>query len=57
MKKKDKTVGFGAPYTFGAHIFVVEVPAARTQPVKITEVYGYDGEERGIPSEETRAVI
>ncbi len=57
MKQPEKTIGFGAPKDFGAHIFMVDVPAARNRPVSITEVYGYAGEERGIPSKEPRVVL
>ncbi len=57
MKKKLNTIGFGAPEEFGAHIFLVEVPAARTKPVTIIEVYGYNGGEKGIPYEEERVIL
>ena len=46
MKQLDNTIGFGAPENYGAHIFMVKVPAVRNRPVSITEVYGYAGEER-----------
>ena len=51
------TVGFGAPERFGAHVFRVEIPAARTEPVTIVEDYGYRGYEAGIPRDEPRVVL
>ncbi len=57
MSVKQETVDFGAPPDFGAHVFRVEIPAARSQPVRIVEVYGYRGEERGIPPEEPRVIL
>lgn len=57
MSAKADTVGFGAPAGFGAHVFRVEIPAARNQPVRIVEHYGYLGEERGIPREEPRVTL
>jgi len=57
MKKKIETTGFGAPEEFGAHIFLVEVPASRTRPVTIIEVYGYKGGENGLPYEEERVIL
>lgn len=57
MTDKLQTVDFGAPDTFGAHRFRVEIPAARTGVVTIVEDYGYRGEEGGAPREEARAVL
>jgi len=57
MKDKTPTVDFGAPEKFGAHIFRVEIPSARTGLVVIVEDYGYRGHEAGIPREEERAVL
>ena len=57
MKRPEKTIGFGAPSSFGAYIFMVEIPAARTRPVNIIEVYGYSGDENGIPQQETRVIL
>ena len=57
MSEKPKTVDFGAPDTFGAHLFRVEIPAARTEPVVIVEDYGYRGQEGGIPRDEERVVL
>jgi len=57
MSEQTKTVDFGAPDTFGAHIFRVEIPAAKTESVHIVEDYGYRGLEGGIPSEEERVIL
>jgi hypothetical protein len=54
---KRMTVDFGAPDTFGAHLFRVEIPASRNEPVVIVEDYGYRGQEGGIPREEERVVL
>jgi len=51
------TVDFGAPGSFGAHLFRVEIPAARNEPVVIVEDYGYRGHEGGIPRDEERIVL
>lgn len=51
------TVDFGAPETFGVHVFKVEIPAAKADVVRIIEDYGYAGGEQGRPYEEVRAVI
>ena len=48
MTEPRATVDFGAPADFGAHLFRVEIPAARSQPVMIVEDYGYRGEQGGI---------
>lgn len=55
--REGNLVDFGAPTTYGAHLFRVEVPAIRTEEVIITEDYGYRGVEGGIPKEEERAVL
>jgi hypothetical protein len=52
-----KTLDFGAPDKFGAHLFRVEIPAARTGSVVIVEDYGYRGLEGGIPQEEERVIL
>lgn len=57
MTEKLATVDFGAPDKFGAHIFRVEISAARNDPVAIVEDYGYRGQEAGIPRDEERAVL
>ena len=51
MSEKRNTVDFGA------HIFRVEIPAARTGEFWIIEDYGYRGGEAGIPRQEARAVL
>ncbi|MCX5844576.1 MAG: DUF3780 domain-containing protein [Deltaproteobacteria bacterium] len=43
MTEKLQTVDFGAPTTFGAQVFRVEIPAVRTGSVIIVEDYGYRG--------------
>lgn len=58
MKEKKETyIDFGAPETFGAHIFRVEIPDNRTDEVVIVEDYGYKGSENGIPKEEERVYL
>lgn len=57
MSEAVATVDFGAPEKFGAHVFRVEIPAARTEPVLIVEDYGYRGHEAGIPRDEERVVL
>jgi Protein of unknown function (DUF3780) len=57
MSAKTQTFDFGAPATFGAHLFRVEIPAARNEPVVIVEDYGYRGQEGGIPRDEERVLL
>ncbi len=57
MIKKDETVDFGAPATFGAHVFRVEIPQDRASDVLIVEDYGYGGCEGGIPRDEERVLL
>lgn len=57
MSDKLQTVDFGAPITFGAHLFRVEIPAARNESVVIVEDYGYRGQEGGIPRDEERVAL
>ncbi len=57
MTDKIPTVDFGAPDTHGAHVFRVEIPAARAASVVIVEDYGYRGLEGGIPRDEERAIL
>lgn len=57
MSELVKTVDFGAPSNFGAHLFRVEIPASKTEAVSIIEDYGYRGLEGGIPKEEDRAIL
>jgi uncharacterized protein DUF3780 len=57
MSDRPATVDFGAPDKFGAHVFRVEIPASRKDPVLIVEDYGYRGEEGGVPRDEERVVL
>lgn len=57
MNNQPMTVDFGASDTFGTHLFRVEIPASRNEPVVIVEDYGYRGQEGGIPREEERVVL
>lgn len=57
MSEKPATVDFGAPEGFGAHVFRVEIPAARTGEILIVEDYGYRGGEAGIPRDEERVAL
>lgn len=57
MSERPTTVDFGAPDGFGAHVFRVEIPAARASEVLIVEDYGYRGSEDGIPRDEERVVL
>ena len=57
MIEKPKTIDFGAPDKFGAHVFRIEIPAARNEPVVIVEDYGYRGQEAGVPRDEERVVL
>ena len=57
MSEKLQYVDFGAPDKFGAHLFRVEIPAVRTEPVRIVEDFGYRGLEGGIPRDEDRAIL
>jgi len=57
VSERPKTIDFGAPDAFGAHLFRVEILAARNESVVIVEDYGYRGQQGGIPREEERVVI
>ena len=57
MTEKLQFVDFGAPDKFGAHLFRVEIPAVRTESVRIVEDFGYRGLEGGIPKDEDRAIL
>lgn len=57
MSDPAQYVDFGAPDKFGAHLFRVEIPAVRTEPVRIIEDFGYRGLEGGIPKDEERAIL
>jgi hypothetical protein len=57
MSNRPKTIDFGATDIFGAHLFRVEIPAARNEQVTIVEDYGYRGQEGGIPRDEERILL
>jgi Protein of unknown function (DUF3780) len=57
MTEKAQFVDFGVPESFGTHVFRVEIPATRTEPVRLIEDYGYRGLEGGIPRDEERALL
>ena len=57
MTETAKTVDFGAPDKFGAHLFRIEIPAARSGSVVIVEDFGYRGLEGGIPRDEERVIL
>lgn len=57
MTEAVKTVDFGAPDKFGTHLFRVEIPHARNEPVLIVEDFGYRGLEGGIPRDEERVIL
>lgn len=57
MSEKSETVDFGAPAAFGAHLFRVEIPAAKNESVIIIEDYGYRGQEGGSPRDEDRVIL
>jgi len=57
VSERQKTVDFGAPGGYGAHLFRVEIAAARNESVVIVEDYGYRGQEGGIPREEERVIL
>ena len=52
MTENIQFVDFGAPEQFGTHVFRVEIPSARPEPVRIIEDYGYRGLDDGIPRDE-----
>lgn len=54
--KPAKTVDFGAPAGDGEHMFRVEIPASRKDPVLIVEDFGFLGQDAGL-SDEPRAVV
>lgn len=57
MSERPKTIDFGAPGVYGAHLFRVEIAASRNESVVIVEDYGYRGQEGGIPREEERVIL
>lgn len=54
---ESKTIDFGAPASYCAHLFRVLIPAAKRESVVIVEDYGYRGEEGGVPREEERVIL
>ncbi len=56
-ESKVATVDFGAPEAFGAHSFRVEISAARADPIKIIEDFGFKGGTGGVPYEECRVIV
>ena len=57
MSEKVQFADFGAPEKFGAHLFRVEIPASKTEAVRILEDFGYRGLEGGIPRDEERVIL
>jgi hypothetical protein len=57
MTERPNTIDFGAPNTFGGHLFRVEIPASRYASVVIIEDYGYRGQEGGVPRDEERVIL
>lgn len=57
MNAPSRTVDFGASEEYGSHVFRVEIPASRNEPVRIIEDYGYRGLEGGIPRDEDRVIL
>lgn len=57
IETSPHTVDFGAPENFGAHVFRVEIPAARAESIRIVEDFGYRGFEAGIPRDEERVIL
>lgn len=57
MKEQIRTVDFGAPEKYGAHLFRVEIPVGKNDEVRIIEDYGYRGLEGGIPKDEERILL
>ena len=57
MSTPVKFVDFGAPDSFGTHLFRVEIPASRQESVCLIEDYGYRGLEGGIPRDEERVIL
>jgi hypothetical protein len=52
-----RIVDFGASDKFGAHVFRVEIPGGKSEPIRIIEDYGYRGLEGGIPRDEERVIL
>ena len=54
--KPTKTVDFGAPTAYGEHMFRVEIPGSRKDPVLIVEDFGLLGQDARL-TDEPRAVV
>ena len=52
-----QTTDFGAPASFGAHCFYVEIPAIARDAVFIYEDYGFDGDESRRETTECRVIL
>jgi len=52
-----KTIGFGVPNEIDPHHFTVEIPAARTEAVVITEHFGLRGGAHGLPDSIVRCRV
>ena len=52
-----QTTDFGAPASFGAHCFYVEIPAIARDAVSIYEDYGFDGDESRRETTECRVIL
>ncbi len=57
MKEKPSFVDFGAVTEYGAHLFRVEIPTVKNDPVIIVEDFGYRGLQGGVPRDEARVVL
>ena len=51
---EKKTIGFGVPNEMDPHHFTVEIPAARTEPVVMTEHFGLRSGTNGLPDSVVR---
>lgn len=51
---EKKTIGFGVPNEMDPHHFTVEIPAARAEPIVITEHFGLRGGSNGLPDSVVR---
>ena len=52
-----QTTDFGAPASFWAHCFYVEIPAIARDAVSIYEAYGFDGDESRRETTECRVIL
>lgn len=55
--EERKTVDFGAPDSFGVHLFRVLIPTERSGLVTVVEDYGYRGGENGLPWQQERVML